>query len=148
MVHSQRDIEISEPIEVVFDFLADGANNPRWQRGVIETARVGQQSGTGASYRQSVRNPLGFKVSADYRLTRFDRPRSLQFEVTSGGPIRPVGTYDLTSIDPGRTRVRFTIEYEPRRAALLTIPFLPLVKALFDREALWIDQAKRVLEST
>jgi uncharacterized membrane protein len=147
MVHSQRDIEIGKPIDVVFDFLADGANNPRWQSRVVKTTHIGQHQGTDSNYRQSVRHPLGFTVSANYRLTGFDRPRWLQFKVTSGGPIRPTGAYELTSISPTRTRVRFTIEYKPRRAIVLAIPFLPFVRVLFDRETLWIDRAKRVLEA-
>jgi hypothetical protein len=146
-VHSQRDIEIGQPIDVVFDFLADGANNPRWQPGIIETTRIGQHQGAGSDYRQLVRHPLGFKVSANYRLTGFNRPRWLQFEITSGGPVRPIGAYELTPVGPTRTRVRFTLEYKPRRAVILTIPFHPLVRALFHRETWWIDRAKRVLES-
>jgi uncharacterized membrane protein len=115
MVHSQRDIEIGQPIDGVFDFLADGANNPRWQPRVVETTQIGQHQGTDSNYRQSVRHPLGFTVSANYRLTGFDRPRWLQFKVASRGPIRPTGAYELTSIGTARTRVRFTIEYKPRR---------------------------------
>ena len=148
MVHSQRDIEIGQPIDVVFDFLADGANNPRWQPRVVETNR--DQDSARAPALTTANQCATHSASRSPPTTAspaFDRPRSLQFEVTSGGPIRPTGAYQLTSTGPARTRVRFTIECKPRRAIVLAIPFLPFVQALFDRETLWIDRAKRVLES-
>jgi hypothetical protein len=48
--------------------------------------------GAGTTFRQTVRHPLGFTVSADYRITVYDRPRQLAMVVTSGGPVRPTLT--------------------------------------------------------
>lgn len=146
MVEVRREVDIEQPIEVVFDFLADGTNNPRWQPHVVETILAGQQQGAGDRYRQSVRHPLGFKVSADYRVTEFERPRLLQFEVTSGGPIRPTGVYELIVVGPARTRVRFTLRYQPRGAMTL-LPLMPVVRLLFSREVSWIERAKSALET-
>ena len=67
--------------------------------------------GVGATYRQSVRHPLGFRVPADYRLTVFERPRRLAFEVSSGGPLRPTGTFELSAPTPAATDVRYTLAY-------------------------------------
>jgi hypothetical protein len=60
---------------VVFDFLADGTNNPTWQPSVVDVAGDEAAPGMGARYRQSVRHPLD------------DRPRGWMTLVT---PLMPL----------------------------------------------------------
>lgn len=43
MVQAQHEVQIEQPVDIVFDFLADGANNPRWQPPVVETTQKGPQ---------------------------------------------------------------------------------------------------------
>ena len=90
MARARHSVDIARPIEDVFDFLANGANNPRWQKRVTSTTQLGDTLGVGTAFKQSMRHPLGFSVPASYRITAFERPRRLATTGTSGGPsVRP-----------------------------------------------------------
>jgi uncharacterized protein YndB with AHSA1/START domain len=147
MPRSQSVQRIERPADVVFDFLADGANNPQWQPLVIQTRREGGSLGVGTRYTQQMRHPLGFRVSSDYTLTRYDRPKTLSFEVTSGGPVRPTGTFELTPIDAGTTDVRYTIEYRTHGLMSLLVPFLAVAGLLFRWQTSSLRGAKRIVEA-
>ena len=57
MTQAHHDVRIARPIEDVFDFLANGANNPRWQPLVVSTVPDGESLGVGSTFRQTVRHP-------------------------------------------------------------------------------------------
>jgi hypothetical protein len=67
MTRIEHHVNIDRPTEEVFDFLADGANNPHWQPPVTETTQSNGPLGVGTKFHQMMRHPLGFKVSAGYR---------------------------------------------------------------------------------
>ncbi len=147
-MQAEHDVVIARPIDAVFGFLADGTNNPYWQPMVVRTEpdRPGQPLGVGTVFRQRVRHPLGFTVSADYRLTTYQPPTALAVVVVSGGPVRPTMAYDLTS-DGGRvTTVHCTLRSDPKGLAKLAAPLLNLVHPLFAWEAAWVDNARDILE--
>jgi uncharacterized protein YndB with AHSA1/START domain len=146
MARAQHSVEIARPIEDVFDFLANGTNNPRWQNRVTSTTQLGDTLGVGTAFRQSMRHPLGFSVPANYRITGFERPRLLVTKVTSGGPIRPTETYELTENATGGTAVRRTIDVRAAGAARIATPVLALLRPLFAWEASWLDKARDVLQ--
>ena len=148
MPRSQSVQRIEKPADVVFDFLADGANNARWQPLVIETRRDGGSLGVGTRFTQQVRHPLGFRVSSDYTLTRYDRPKTLSFEVTSGGPVRPTGTFDLTAIEEGTTDVRYTIEYRTHGLMSLLAPFIAVAGLLFRWQTSSLGRLKQAIEAS
>lgn len=72
MASAHREVRIDRPADVVFDFLADGANNPTWQSAVVDAGSDEAVPGVGATYRQSVRHPLGFRVPADNAKTALE----------------------------------------------------------------------------
>ena len=84
MTGARYSVDIARPIEDVFDFLANGANNPRWQTRVTSTTQLGDTLGAGTAFKQSMRHPLGFAVPASYRITVFERPRIIAKAGTSG----------------------------------------------------------------
>ncbi len=110
MPRARHDVHIHRPIAEVFDFLADGSNNPRWQRPVVRTSRVGVELGTGTVFHQSVRQPLGFTVSADYRISAFERPVRLEIVVTSGGPVllHPLFAWEAAWVEQARAELEAT----------------------------------------
>jgi len=146
MASAHREVRIDRPADVVFDFLADGTNNPKWQPAVVDAGSDEAAPRVGATYRQSVRHPLGFRVPAGYRLTVFERPRRLAFEVSSGGPLRPTGTFELSAVTPTATDVRYTLAYRPRGWATLATPLMPIVNLLFRWQTSWLSNAKTALE--
>jgi|GEM_PF-6925762 len=144
-----HDVVVARPTDAVFDFLADGANNQYWQPMVVRTEpdQPGRPVGVGTVFRQRVRHPLGFTVSADYRLTVYQRPTALALVVVSGGPIRPTVAYDLTADDPGTTTVRCTLRSDPKGWAKVAAPLLNALHPLFAWEAAWVDSARDILEA-
>jgi uncharacterized membrane protein len=112
MPHAENTITIGRPIEAVFAYLADGTNNPRWRSGVLSIERASGLDGVGATYRQKLRGPGGRTIDGDYRVTRFEPPNCLEFEVVAG-PARPTGRFALTEESPGRTTVTFSLDLQP-----------------------------------
>ena len=147
MTKAHHDVRIDRPITEVFDFLAEGSNNPRWQPLVVRTTGDEGTLGTGTMFRQRVRHPLGYTVSADYRITSYEPPYRLALTVTSGGPIRPTLTYTLTP-DGEATIVHCTIEHKLSGLARLATPALALLHPLYAWEASWIERARELLEPT
>lgn len=141
MPAAHHSVDIARPIEAVFDFLANGANNPRWQIAVTTTAQLGDQLGVGTTFKQSMRHPLGFTVPGNYRITAFERPHTIAKKGTSGGPIRPTETYVLIENATGGT-VRCTIDFQPSAAGRIAMPLLGLLHPLFAWEASWLDNAR------
>jgi len=148
MARARHSVDIARPIEDVFDFLANGANNPRWQKRVTSTTQLGDTLGVGTAFKQSMRHPLGFSVPASYRITAFERPRRLATTGTSDGPIRPTETYELAENATGGTTVSCTIDVRPAGAARIAAPLLAFLHPLFAWEASWLDNARDILQGS
>jgi uncharacterized protein YndB with AHSA1/START domain len=144
MSTAQHEVRIERPIAEVFAFLADGTNNPRWQTRVTQTGTDGPL-GEGTTFHQRMRHPLGFSVTADYRISAYEPPRRLVLTVTSGGPIRPTMTYTLRA-DGASTLVRCTVELHPHGLARLASPALVLLHPLFAWEASWTERLVDLLD--
>src|SRR5260370_21883310 len=84
MPHAEHTITIARPPQEVFDYLADGTHNPEWRAGVLEIESTSAAAGEGATYRQVLASPAGPRIDRHYRITAFDPPRPLEFQVTAG----------------------------------------------------------------
>lgn len=122
MAHEQRSVTVSRPIAAVFEFLADGTNNPRWRPGVTNARHV-SGTGVGAQYAQTMAGPGGRPIAGDYEITRFEQPTRLDFRVTAG-PARPTGSFTLREVDPSQTEVTFTLDLKPRGLMVLMTPMI------------------------
>lgn len=122
MAHAQRAVTVPRPIGEVFAFLADGLNNPRWRPEVTSISRV-SGAGVGTQYAQTMKGPGGRSIDGDYRLTMYDEPTRLEFEVTAG-PARPTGSFVLREVDPATTEVTFTLDLTPRGLMKLATPMI------------------------
>ena len=132
---------IKRPAAEVFAYLSDGANAREWRPGVLDIARV-SGDGTGATYRQGVAGPMGRRVAADYKITRFEPNLILEFKAVAG-PVRPFGGYRL--IESEETSVTFWL-----RADLSGWRQLFLgrsVQASMDAEMQALDTLKSILEA-
>jgi uncharacterized protein YndB with AHSA1/START domain len=148
VTHPEQVVRIARPVEEVFDFLADGANNPLWQPRVVRSTPLGISLGAGARFRQSVRHPLGFTFSGDYRLTIFGRPRIFRVLLTAvGGLIKVTRTYVLTD-DGAGTTVHCLVECRPAGAARFVVPVLAVLNPLLAWDTASLHNARGVLESS
>jgi uncharacterized protein YndB with AHSA1/START domain len=122
MAHAEHTVTLDRSIDEVFAFLADGMNEPNWRPEVI-TIRHLSGTGLGAVYAQTMKGPGGRSIAADYRVTRYDAPTRMDFEVIAG-PVRPTGTYLLRATGTGSTDVTFTMDLKPRGLMVLLTPML------------------------
>src|SRR5438552_14056422 len=76
-------------------------------------------SDEGAVYGQGLRGPKGQRMDGDYRITDYQPPNRLAFEVIAG-PARPTGAFDLEEPVAGATMVRFSLDLEAK--GLMKVP--------------------------
>ena len=143
MAHAEHSVIIHRPVDEVFEFIANGANNPRWRPSVVEVQRSGGADGPGAAWSQVMKGPGGRRIAADYRVTTWERPLALGFEVTAG-PARPTGLYTLIAAAPDRTEVRFSLDLQPRGLMRL---MGPMIAKQVRQEVATLDNLKGVLEA-
>jgi hypothetical protein len=104
--------EIGRPAGVVFDFLADSSNNPKWQKGQRSCVWTSPPPhGLGSEYEQEARF-LGRTVSTRFQVVEYDPGRSITIEsIESSFPIRV--RRSVEPIGPDRSRVTAGISGEP-----------------------------------
>ena len=110
MAHAEMTVVINRPVESVFNFVLNGANNPLW-RGLILDARPLSREpyGVGSKFEQGLKGPNG-KIEGDYEITECKLNEWIQFDVTTG-LARPTGTYRFER--QGRaTALTFVLDYQ------------------------------------
>ena len=97
---------VDRPIEEVFDFLADGTNDPKFSPRVQEIRKTTEGPvGAGTVYASTVKD-AGMTTKREFRLTEFERPTRIRWTEISKNMITATeGGYDLTP-DGDATRVR------------------------------------------
>jgi uncharacterized protein YndB with AHSA1/START domain len=99
--------EIAAPAEEVFAFLADPANLPSWQTGIVSAERTSPDPlGVGSSARV-VRELGGQRLAVDLTVTAYEPGRHLVLESAVSG-IGVVAELDLAPRD-GVTDLRFAM---------------------------------------
>jgi uncharacterized membrane protein len=122
MAHAAHTVVIEKPISDVFAFLADATNDPKWRPQVTSITHV-SGSGVGTVYAQTMKGPGGRPIAGDFRITRYDEPTRLDFEVIAG-PARPTGSYVLRDAGSGATEITFTLDLKPRGLTVLLSPMI------------------------
>ena len=97
---------VNRPIEAVFDFLADGENDPKFSPRVQEIRKTTDGPvGVGTVFASTVKD-AGMTTKREFKLTEFERPTRIRWTETSKNMITATeGGYDLTPDGDG-TRVR------------------------------------------
>ena len=123
MAHETATVIVNRPIGEVFAFLADGMNEPAWRPGVTDVSHVAETgTGIGATFKQTMKGPGGRSIPGDYRITRYDQPTRLDFEVIAG-PARPSGRFELRETGDA-TEVTFTLDVKPHGLMVLMTPMI------------------------
>jgi carbon monoxide dehydrogenase subunit G len=99
--------EIDRPIEEVFDFLADGTNDPKFSPRVQQIEKVPDgPTAVGTLFRSTVKD-AGMTTRREFRISEFEAPRKLRWTETSKNTVTAAeGGYDLESGPGGGTQVR------------------------------------------
>jgi uncharacterized protein YndB with AHSA1/START domain len=144
MAQTERTIVINRPVDEVFAYFADVANDPQWRGDVVKEIALDGPMGEGAHVRQKLAaGPFGAAVAADMDVVRYEPPTALAFQVTTG-PLRPRVQFTFAPAAAG-TEVSFSI----------AAPLTGVKNAVLGRtaaksmaaEAAALDNAKRILET-
>jgi uncharacterized protein YndB with AHSA1/START domain len=100
-------VVIDHPIEEVFDFLANGENDPKFSPRVLEIRKTTEgPPGVGTVYASTVKD-VGVKTKREFRLTEFERPTRIRWgEISKNLVTAPEGGYDLA---PEGSGTRLTV---------------------------------------
>jgi hypothetical protein len=142
MLHAEHTVTIGRSAEDVFGYLADGTRNKDWRNGVLEIERTTETGGQGAEYRQVLAGPGGRRIDGDYRVTVYEPPSRLEFQVTAG-PARPHGIFELTENPDRSTRVRFALDVAPSGMMRL---MTPMISKTMRSEVAQLDTLNAMLE--
>ncbi|HEY3312458.1 MAG TPA: SRPBCC family protein, partial [Anaerolineales bacterium] len=111
MAHAEDSILIERPVDLVFNFVADGMNNPHWRPAVIDIERLpGKPLGVGAVFKQGLKGPGGRRIDGDYEIVESVPNRLIKFQVIAG-PARPTGMYQFEAVGQS-TRLTFSLNFE------------------------------------
>lgn len=144
MANAQNSVVINRPANMVYDFFADGLNNPKWRPGVVSiTLASGTGGQIGAVYRQQLKAPgPGHKtIPGDYSIITAVPYKQLGFEVIAG-PAKPSGNFTFETTPEG-TKVTFTLSYTPHGWKRL---INPLIQRTMVHEVTQLNTAKHLLD--
>ncbi|MEU8749468.1 SRPBCC family protein [Streptomyces chartreusis] len=99
--------EVDRPVGAVFDYLADGRNDPQFSPRVLKIERVPDSpTAVGTVFRSSVKD-AGMKTAREFRITELQAPTKIRWaEVSKNIVTADEGGYDLEPLGEGRTQVR------------------------------------------
>jgi uncharacterized protein YndB with AHSA1/START domain len=109
MAHAEKTVVIQRPIESVYDFILNGANNKLWRSSVLDIKPLSQAPfGAGSKFEQGLKGPTG-RIAGDYEITEVKPNELIRFQVIAG-PARPTGTYHFQKQDGG-TGLTLVLDY-------------------------------------
>lgn len=142
MAHAEGSIAIDRPVNTVFNFIADGTNNPLWRSSVTDIERVpGKPTGLGAVFKQGLKGPGG-RINGDYEIVEYQPDQLIRFQVISG-PARPTGAYKFEAVS-NSTHLTFILHFEPTGLAKL---MEPMIASSMKSEVAMLSDLKTYLES-
>jgi carbon monoxide dehydrogenase subunit G len=113
---------IERPIEEVFDFLADGENDPKFSPRVLEIRKTTDGPARAGTVYASTVKDTGFKSKREFELTEFERPTRIRWAERSKNMITvPEGGYDLVREGNG-TRLTVFNTFEGHGLGKLMLP--------------------------
>lgn len=141
MPHAERTVTIAAPVDRVFAFFTDPANDATWRSGVQEMYADGPPA-VGNVVHQTVAGPMGRGVGADIEITDYRHDEAYGFRGVSG-PVRPVGSYTFAASGTA-TAVAFRLDCDLHGVKGMLLG--RQVQRSMDGEMAALDTAKRLLE--
>ncbi len=117
MVSLHVETDVDAPVDVVYGYVSDWANAPRFVSGLKAWTQVGEGPVVvGTRFVAEIGAAMG-TVSGELEIVRLDPGVAIGWEGRSGP--NQTGVWTFTALDDGRTRVRFEISYTPRLTGVL-----------------------------
>lgn len=122
MVHIRGEIIISRPVDVVFDFVADERNEPRYNPRLLRAEKTSDGPiGPGTQFRAETTN-MGRAVEMVVEITTYERPGRLASS-THLSAMDIDGTLTFESV-PGGTRMAWSWDVKPHGFSKLISPLI------------------------
>jgi uncharacterized membrane protein len=145
MPSAARTFVVKRPVQDVFAFFTEPANDMKWREHVKEISAENIRRGVGTRIHQVIAGPGGRAIAADIEVTLYDKDLVYGFSVVQG-PVRPEGRFDFQEIDEHTTEVTFTLRAE--LGGLKKLFMSGPVQKSMDGEMANLDKAKQLLESS
>jgi hypothetical protein len=115
---------IDRPITEVFEFLADGTNDPKFSPRVQEIHKATDGPvGVGTVFESTVKD-AGMKTSRRFELTAFEVPRQIRWTERSTNMVTVLaGGYDLEEVSENQTKVTIRNTFEGHGLGKLIVGF-------------------------
>ncbi len=126
MTRIEKSVLIDRPVEDVWEYVHDPANDAVWQTSIVETRHEGGPAMDVGTRIVEVRRFLGRRFETAWEVSEFDPPRRSAVRSVSG-PIPFAGSYLLEPVD-GRTRFTLRMDTEAHG-------FFKLAEPVFGRMA-------------
>jgi carbon monoxide dehydrogenase subunit G len=118
----QATVTIDRPIDEVFAFLADGENDTKFSKRIVEIEKTTDgPPGVGTVYASTARD-AGVKARHEFELTEFDASHRIRWKELSKSPVYVTeGGYDMAPAGAG-TELSFFNDLEGRGVGRLIAP--------------------------
>jgi Polyketide cyclase / dehydrase and lipid transport len=138
---------IDRPIDVVFAFLADGTNDPKFSPRVQEIRQTTDgPAGVGTLYESKVKD-AGMTTSRTFELTAFEAPTKIRWTERSKNMITvPDGGYDLERVSDTQTKVTIHNRFEGHGFGKLILGFA--LKAAIKDAPAFAQRLKSAVEAS
>jgi hypothetical protein len=115
---------VDRPISEVFDFLADGTNDPKFSPRVQEIRKSSDGPiGVGTVFESTVKD-AGMTTRRQFELTSFERPTKIRWTERSKNSVTvPDGGYDLEQVSDAQTRITIHNSFEGHGIGKLFVGF-------------------------
>ncbi len=111
MIIVEKSVVINKPLEVVFAFVSDTNNDPKWQSGIDSVVFEGPTNVVGAKWTE-VRKFMGQEMKSTLEVTSFVQNQKFSAKVIKG-PVPFEATVTFAA-EGGGTKVTTHIEGEPK----------------------------------
>ena len=124
-IHIEGEIVINRPVEIVFDFVANECNEPRYNPRILRADKISDGPiGLGTQFRAETAG-MGKPVEIIIEITAYDRPRQLTSSIRmSIMDINGTLTFDLAS---NGTRMQWSWDIKPHGVFKLMKPMLGII---------------------
>ena len=111
MITVERSVVINKPVAVVFAYVSDTANDPKWQAGVESVTEEGPSNVVGSKYTE-VRKFMGQEMKSTLEVTAFVANTKIASKVVKG-PVPFEATVTFEASGSG-TKMTTHVEGEPK----------------------------------
>ncbi len=122
MAHLEGEVLINRPVDVVFDFVADARNEPRYNRNAVRAEKVSMGAVQRGTRFHTETRGMGRRSDWIIERTEYERPRKLSSSVHTTA-VDITGCHTFEGVD-GRTRMRWSWDVKPRGVFRLLGPLI------------------------